>query len=101
MRKASSVLSSSERASSFPMPSMNHLRSAPSTKNAKMLMDGNITRRPTLSSGKAMNSAITPGGAGVGHAALVNGVNMGTATYNDTHLRAEFLQAIGGPWDIE
>src|ERR1700731_3524151 len=82
------------------MPSMNHLRSAPSTKNAKMLMDGNITRRPTLSSGKAMNSAITPGGAGVGHAALVNGVNMGTATYNDTHRRAEFLQAIGGPTSL-
>jgi hypothetical protein len=40
------------------------------------------------------------GGAGAGHAALVNGVNMGTATYNDTHRRAEFLQAIGGPTSL-
>ncbi|MGH9830748.1 MAG: hypothetical protein ACREDR_46675, partial [Blastocatellia bacterium] len=37
------------------------------------------------------------GGSGAGHAALVNGVNMGTHTYNDTHRRAEFLGAIGGP----
>lgn len=37
------------------------------------------------------------GGGGAGHAALVNGVNMGTGTYNDTDRRAEFLQAIGGP----
>ena len=36
------------------------------------------------------------GGAGAGHAAKVNGVNMGTKTYNDTHRRAEFMQAIGG-----
>lgn len=36
------------------------------------------------------------GGAGAGHAAKVNGVNMGAATYNDTHRRAEFLGAIGG-----
>lgn len=37
------------------------------------------------------------GGLGAGHAALINGVNMGTHTYNDTHRRAEFLGAIGGP----
>ena len=37
------------------------------------------------------------GGSGAGHAALINGVNMGTHTYNDTHRRAEFLGAIGGP----
>lgn len=36
------------------------------------------------------------GGAAAGHAALVNGVNMGKATYNDTHRRAEFLNQIGG-----
>jgi hypothetical protein len=40
------------------------------------------------------------GGAGAGHAALINGVNMGTATYNDTHRRAEFLGAIGGPTSL-
>jgi hypothetical protein len=40
------------------------------------------------------------GSAGVGHAALINGVNMGTATYNDTHRRAEFLTAIGGPTSL-
>jgi hypothetical protein len=43
---------------------------------------------------------ITPvtfdGQTGPGHAALVNGVNMGTQTFNDTHRRAEFLGAIGG-----
>ncbi len=37
------------------------------------------------------------GGSGAGHAALINGVNMGTQTYNDAHRRAEFLNAIGGP----
>ena len=37
------------------------------------------------------------GAATAGHASLVNGVNMGTSTYNDMHRRAEFLQAIGGP----
>ncbi|MGH6839226.1 MAG: hypothetical protein ACREDT_10600 [Methylocella sp.] len=37
------------------------------------------------------------GGLGAGHAALVNGVNMGDHTYTDTHRRAEFLGAIGGP----
>ena len=37
------------------------------------------------------------GGIGPGRAAKVNGVNMGTRTYNDTHRRAEFLKAIGGP----
>ncbi|MGH6812876.1 MAG: hypothetical protein ACREDM_11230, partial [Methylocella sp.] len=37
------------------------------------------------------------GQPGAGHAALVNGVNMGPHTYNDTHRRAEFLNAIGGP----
>jgi hypothetical protein len=36
------------------------------------------------------------GGLGAGHAALINGVNMGTRTYNNTHRRAEFLKAIGG-----
>src|ERR1700731_231705 len=33
------------------MPSMNHLRSAPSTKNAKILMDGLILGKPTLFKG--------------------------------------------------
>lgn len=38
------------------------------------------------------------GGAGPGHASLINGVNMGgEQTYNDAHRRAEFLNAIGGP----
>jgi hypothetical protein len=37
------------------------------------------------------------GAGGAGHGAKVNGVSMGTGTYNDTHRRAEFLQAIGGP----
>jgi hypothetical protein len=37
------------------------------------------------------------GGLGAGHAPLINGVNMGKGTYNDTHRRAEFLKAIGGP----
>jgi len=32
-----------------------------------------------------------------GHAALIDGVAMGKDTYNDTHRRAEFLNAIGGP----
>jgi hypothetical protein len=41
------------------------------------------------------------GGSGAGHAALVNGVNMGLArTYNNTHRRAEFLNAIGGPTSV-
>lgn len=37
------------------------------------------------------------GGIGAGHAALVNGINMGSGTYVNTHRRAEFLGAIGGP----
>ncbi|MBO0733741.1 MAG: hypothetical protein J2P49_05360 [Methylocapsa sp.] len=37
------------------------------------------------------------GGTGAGHAARVNGVDMGTDTYNGTQRRAEFLKAIGGP----
>jgi hypothetical protein len=41
------------------------------------------------------------GGSGPGHAALVNGVNMVRArTYNNTHRRAEFLKAIGGPTSV-
>ncbi|MGH6835991.1 MAG: hypothetical protein ACREC9_10680 [Methylocella sp.] len=40
------------------------------------------------------------GGLGAGHAALVNGVNMGRRTYNNTHRRAEFLKAIGGPTSL-
>jgi hypothetical protein len=41
------------------------------------------------------------GGSGAGHAALINGVNMGLArTYNNTHRRAEFLNAIGGPTSV-
>jgi hypothetical protein len=40
------------------------------------------------------------GHPGAGHAALVNGVSMGTKTYNDTHRRAEFLKAIGGPTSL-
>ena len=40
------------------------------------------------------------GGSGAGHAALVNGVNMGARTYNNTHRRAEFLTAIGGPTSV-
>jgi hypothetical protein len=37
------------------------------------------------------------GGSGVGHAARINSVDMGEGTYNNTHRRAEFLKAIGGP----
>jgi hypothetical protein len=44
-----------------------------------------------------MSPVTFDGAGGAGHGALVNGVNMGTGTYNDTHRRAEFLQAIGGP----
>ena len=41
------------------------------------------------------------GGSGAGHAALVNGVNMVRArTYSNTHRRAEFLKAIGGPTSV-
>jgi hypothetical protein len=41
------------------------------------------------------------GGSGAGHAALINGVNMVLArTYNNTHRRAEFLNAIGGPTSL-
>ena len=41
------------------------------------------------------------GGSGPGHASLINGVNMGLArTYNNTHRRAEFLNAIGGPTSV-
>lgn len=36
------------------------------------------------------------GSAAKGHASKVNGVDMGLATYNDTHRRAEFLNDIGG-----
>src|ERR1700730_5674026 len=44
-----------------------------------------------------LTPVIFDGGLGAGHAALINGVNMGKGTYNDTHRRAEFLKAIGGP----
>jgi hypothetical protein len=44
-----------------------------------------------------MSPVTFDGAGGAGHGALVNGVNMGTGTYNDTHRRAEFLNAIGGP----
>ena len=36
------------------------------------------------------------GGAGVGHGAMMNGVNVGTTTYNDGFRRAEFWSFVGG-----
>jgi hypothetical protein len=36
------------------------------------------------------------GGGGVGHASMMNGVNVGTTTYNNAMRRAEFWSAVGG-----
>ncbi|MBO0733740.1 MAG: hypothetical protein J2P49_05355 [Methylocapsa sp.] len=43
-----------------------------------------------------LKPVIFDGATGAGHGAKVNGVIMGTDTYNGTHRRAEFLKAIGG-----